>query len=89
MQVTAEVSKIIESITCDLIFIFIELLESANSFVKMCLVLEIINVTTFIKTRFYWKQGSIEMCKHAETFHANKGYKLANVVFIQTSLFSK
>ena len=25
------------------------------------------------------------MSKHAETFHANKGYKLANAVFMPTS----
>ena len=29
------------------------------------------------------------MCKHAETFHANKGYKLANAIFIPTLLFLK
>ena len=28
------------------------------------------------------------MCKHAETFHSNKGYNLA-IVFIPTSPFSK
>ena len=29
------------------------------------------------------------MCKHAETFHANKGYKLEFVDFIPNSLYSK
>ena len=29
------------------------------------------------------------MCKHAETFHANKDFKLATAVFTETQLFSK
>ena len=29
------------------------------------------------------------MCKHVETFHTNKGYKLVFVVFIPISPFSK
>ena len=29
------------------------------------------------------------MCKYAETFSANKGYKLATVAFIPASTFSK
>ena len=42
-----------------------------------------------MKTLFYWKRGCIKMRKHMETFHANKGYKLAIVIFVITSLFSK
>ena len=70
MQITAEISKIRKNVQCDLTFIFIELS-----------VLEIKNVASFIKTRFYLKRGCMKMRKHAETFHANKGYKLAIVFF--------
>ena len=31
--------------------------------------------------RLYLKRGCIKMCKHAETFHADTGYKLAIVNF--------
>ena len=87
MQITAEVSKIMESIQCDLPFAFINLSETAHSFAKIHAALKIKNIDSFIKTRFYWKRGCIIMCKHAKTFHANKGYKLAIAVFILT--FSK
>ena len=40
-------------VQCDLTFIYIELLEALNSFVEIRLVLEIRNVVSFIKTRFY------------------------------------
>ena len=36
-----------------------------------------------MKTRFYLKRGCIKMRKQAETFHANKGCKLAIVFFIR------
>ena len=41
----------------DLTFIFIELSETPNSVVKTRLVLDIKNVSSFIKTRFYLKRG--------------------------------
>ena len=82
-------SKIRKSAQWDLAFILIELSEKLNSFVKMRLVLEIKNIVSFIKTRFYLKGGCTKMRKHAETFHANKGYKMAIVFFIPVSLFSK
>ena len=47
------------------------------------------NVGSFIETCFHWKRGCIKMRKHAERFNATKGYKLAFVVVILTSLFSK
>ena len=53
----------------------------------MLLVLEIKNITRFIKTRFHCKRGCINMRKHAETSHANKGYKLAIAVFIPICRF--
>ena len=55
----------------------------------MRLVLEIINVASFIKINLYLKRGSIKIRKHVETFHANKVYNLVIVVFIRTLLFSK
>ena len=67
----------------------IELSEKLNSFVKMRLVLEIKNIVSFIKTRFYLKGGCTKMRKHAEMFHANKGCKMAIVFFIPVSRFSK
>ena len=78
-----------KSVRCDLIFIFIELSEIPNSFLKIDLLPEMKNLVIFIKTRFYWKRVCTEMRKHAEVFHAKKGYKLAIVVFTPTSLFSK
>ena len=89
LQITAEVSKITENVQWSLTFIFIELSETANTFVKIRLLLEIKNVACFVKPCFYRKQGCIKMGKHAETIHTNKVYKLAIVVFIPTSPFSK
>ena len=66
---------------------FIELSKPRNSFVKTPLVLEIRNFVSFIKTRFYWKQGCIKMRKYGGTFYANKDCKFAIVTFIPTSLF--
>ena len=45
------------------------------------------NIASFIKIRFYSKQGCIKARKHAETFPTNKYDKLAIVVFIPTSTF--
>ena len=53
LQVTAEISKIRNSVRCDMDFIFIELLETPNSFVKLSLILEMRKVVSFIKTRFF------------------------------------
>ena len=82
-------SKIRKITQCDLAFILIELSEKLNSFVKISLVLDTKNIASFIKTRSYLKGGCTKMCKHAETFHANKGYKMAIVFFIPFSLFPK
>ena len=61
--------------------------RNTNSFVKIRLVLEIKNVASFIKARFYLKRGCIKMRKHAETFHANKGCHLATVFLYQFRRF--
>ena len=53
LQITAEVSQIKNRVLCDLTFIFIELSETAYSFLKIRLALEIKNVASFTKTRFY------------------------------------
>ena len=60
-----------------------------NSFVKIHLVLEIKNDASFEKAGFHWKQGCTKMCDHAETFHANNGYKLASAVIILISPLSE
>ena len=85
LQITAEVNKITKSVRCDLNFIFIDFLETSNSFVKINIVLEIKNVNCFIKAQFYWKLGSIKLHIHADTFNASNCYKLAIVVFESTS----
>ena len=82
-------SKIRKSTQRDLTFILIELSEKLNSFLKIHLVLEIKNVASFITTRFYLKGGCTKMREHAETFHANKGCKMAIAFFIPISPFSK
>ena len=61
--------------------------RNTNSFVKIRLVLEIRNVASFIKARFYLKRGCIKMRKHAETFHANKGCHLAIAFLYQFRRF--
>ena len=68
LQGTAEVSKITKSVRFNLHFIFIEISETANSFVKIRLVLEIKSVFSFIKTRFPWKWGCIKMCRFDTNF---------------------
>ena len=82
-------SKIRKSTQRDLTFILIELSEKLNSFLKIHLLLEIKNVASFITTRFYLKGGCTKMREHAETFHANKGCKMAIAFFIPISPFSK
>lgn len=47
------------------------------------------NQDKILKTRFYWKRECMKIRKHMQTFHANKGFKLAIVFFILTSPFSK
>ena len=88
-QITAEVSKITKSVSCNLVFIFIELSGAANSFLKIRLALKIKNVASIIKRRFYWKRGCIKMYKYAKTFDIKKGCKLPIFVFIPTWLFWK
>ena len=44
---------------------------------KICLVLEVKNAASFIKTLFYRKRGCLKTRTHAETFHSNKGCKLS------------
>ena len=58
--------------------LFIELSETATSFVKIRLVFVIKNVASFIQIRFYWKKDCIRMYKNVEAFHTNMVYKLAN-----------
>ena len=64
----SELSKIAKNVQYHLIFIFIELADTNNSFLKMYLALEIKNVASFNQTRFYEKQDSIKMYKYAECF---------------------
>ena len=66
LQINAEVSKIMKNVQCNLSFVFIELSETANTFVKKRL----------LKNRFHRKRGFMKMLKHEEIFDANKGYKL-------------
>ena len=47
------------------------------------------NVASFMKTRFYLKGSCSKIGKHAEMFHASKGCKIAIIVFISISPFSK
>ena len=82
MQITAEASKVTKSVLEDLTFIFIKLSGTANSFVKIRLMLEVKNIASFIKARLYSKRGCIKMRKHVKMFCAGKGYKLAYVVFL-------
>ena len=82
-------SKIRKSAQHDLTFTLIKLSEKLISFVKTRLVLEIKSVASVIKTRFYLKGGCTKLREHAETFHANKGCKMAIVFFIPISTFSK
>ena len=89
LRITDDVSKIAKIVQCELIFNFIEISETLNNFVKMYLVLEIRNVASFIKTRFYWKRDCIKMRNQAETFYPSTGCKLTIVDFIPTSAFSK
>ena len=64
MQKSFCLAKITKIAQCNLIFIFIEFLETAKN---SCLVLGIKNLETFIKTHFYLNWGCIKMYKHEET----------------------
>ena len=52
-----------------------------ESFSRMKDILKIKTVTNFIKTRFYWKQDCIKMCKYAEPFNTNKGFYIDFLIF--------
>ena len=60
---TADVRKISKSAQSNISFILNILSETVNVFAYIYLVLEIKNVASFIKTRFYWKQGCLTMWK--------------------------
>lgn len=53
MQITADVSKILGSNECDLIFIFNLLSESSIGFASFSAVLALRNVVSFTKMGFY------------------------------------
>ena len=53
---------------CDITFIFIELSETVNSFVKIRLLFEMKSIASFIKTGVYWKWGCIKINKQMEMF---------------------
>lgn len=69
--------------------LFIELSETATSFVKIRLVFVIKNVASFMQTLFYWKRDSARMYKYLEAFHTNMAYKLALVVLLLQLLKKK
>ena len=52
MQITAEVNEISKNVKCNLTFLFVELSETADNFVKIRLVLEIKDIASFIKYVF-------------------------------------
>ena len=52
-----------KSVPYDLNFVFIDLLETPHSNIKLRLVLEIKNVASFIKTRLFWKWDCIKTHK--------------------------
>ena len=52
-----------------------------ESFSRMKDILKIKTVTNFIKTRFYWMQDCIKMCKYAESFNTNKGFYIDFLIF--------
>ena len=55
----------------------------------MRLVLKIKNIASFTKTRFYLKGGCTKIRKHAKTFRAIKGYKMANIFYTSFTIFKK
>ena len=68
MQITADISKISESVQGDVASI-LNVLSETDVFVQICL--KIKNLVNLIKTSFYWKQGCVSMCKYVETFECN------------------
>ena len=61
-KIITEVSKIMKSVQCDIIFIFIEISETPNSFVKIRLVLEIKNCCWFHKKKLSLKTRLHKKC---------------------------
>ena len=73
MQITADVSKILESNECDLIFIFNLLSESSIGFASFSAVLALRNVVSFTKMGFIDNKAvqiCVTMWKYARTFIA-------------------
>ena len=76
MQITANISKILESVQSDVTFIYNVLSELRISFASFLVIFALKNVVSFTKTCFYRKGSSVFMCNYEETFHANIGHNL-------------
>ena len=74
MQITVDISKVLENVQRHLSFIFDVLSESRIGFVSYLVFLALKNVVSFTKTRFYRKHNSVTMRNYVETFHANIGH---------------
>ena len=77
MQTTADIGKILKKVQGGLTFIFDVLSDSLIRFVSFLGFLAVENVVCFTKTCFYWKRGSVTICKYVETIYVNIGHSLA------------
>ena len=77
MQITADISKILKNIPCDLTFIYDVFSELRIGFVSFLVILALENFVSFTKTCFYRKRSSVTMRNYVETFHADIGHNLA------------
>ena len=77
MQITADISKVLKNVQCDLTFTFHVLSESRTGFVSFFAFLALENAVSFTKTRVYRKRSSVTMSNYVETFHGNIGHNLA------------
>ena len=77
MQITADISKILKNISCDLTFFYDVFSELRIGFVSFLVILALENFVSFTKTCFYRKPSSVTMRNYVETFHADIGHNLA------------
>ena len=77
MQVTADISKMLESAQSDLTFVSEIFSELRIGFVSFLVILAPENVVSFTKTCFYQKRSRVTMRNYVEEFDANIGHNLA------------
>ena len=82
MQITADISKILKTVRCDLSFIFDELWELVIGFVSFLVSCVVKKVVSFRYNSFSRKRGSIVVCNYVEMCKGICSYNLVYNFFV-------